>query len=144
MPSMRSLVLVGAILVTPVQAQQPLPIIDQLTSPFTDSEIGGLGCLTASVATGGFLAYLMGGIGQLTSGFQGPLPAPRVLEGAAAASFIFSSVCYIGAALAPVAVMTYTSIVDRIPENFSVFGSFSDSSPPEGVSPEKPLEKSSP
>jgi hypothetical protein len=83
---------------------------------------GGIGCLVATTTTGGVLTYLMGGIGRVVASLQGPLPAPRVLEGAAAAAFVFSSVCYIGAALAPVAMMAYTSVADRIPDNFSLFG----------------------
>ncbi|CAK0768244.1 membrane hypothetical protein [Gammaproteobacteria bacterium] len=101
-----------------VQAQQPLPIIDQLTSPFTDSELGGIGCLTATTATGGMLVYLLGGFGRIAASMQGPLPSTRVMEGTAAAAFIFSSACYVGAALAPVAMMAYTSITDNLPNDF--------------------------
>jgi hypothetical protein len=81
------------------QAQQSLPFIDQITSPLTDTELSATGCLTASVATGGVLLYLMGGIGRIAASMQGVMPPLRVMEGAAAVSFIFSSVCYVGSAL---------------------------------------------
>lgn len=102
----------------PSRAQQNLSFLDQLVTPFTDSELSGVGCLTASTLTGGVLVYLMGGVSRIAASMQGQMPPMRVMEGAAAASFIFSSVCYIGAALAPVAMMTYSSIMDNIPEDF--------------------------
>lgn len=99
-------------------AQQNLPFLDQLITPFTESELSGVGCLTATTITGGVLAYFMGGFSRIAASVQGPIPPMRVMEGAAAASFIFSSVCYIGAALAPVAMMAYSSITDNLPEEF--------------------------
>ncbi len=102
-----------------VQAQPPPPVIDQLSSPFTDSELGGLGCLTATTVTAGTLVYLMGGFRRALLGMHGPLPPARVMEGTAAAAFIFSSACYVGAALAPVAMMAYTSVTDRLPNDLS-------------------------
>ncbi len=111
--------LVLLVLAGPAVAQPP-PVIDQLTSPFTDSELGGVGCLTASTLTAGTLVYLLGGFRRIAMGMQGVIPTARVMEGTAAAAFIFSSACYVGAALAPVAMMLYTSIADR---------SFLDSSP---------------
>jgi len=122
-----------------VQAQQSLPFIDQLTSPYTDSELGGIGCLAASTVTGGTLVYLLGGFGRLVSSLQGPLPPARVMEGTAAIAFIFSSACYVGAALAPVVMMTYTSIADRLPEELPTF--FGSEGP---VTDQGTSEKSSP
>ena len=69
-----------------IHAQQPLPMVEQLVAPFTEPELGGIGCLVATTTTGGVLTYLMGGIGRVVASLQGPLPAPRVLEGAAAAT----------------------------------------------------------
>ncbi|CAK0742840.1 membrane hypothetical protein [Gammaproteobacteria bacterium] len=105
-----------------VHAQsQSLPFIDQLTSPFTDTELSGVGCLAASATTGGILVYLMGGFSRIVASMQGVIPPIRVMEGAAAISFVFSSVCYIGSALAPVAMMTYTSIIDSFSNDLSTF-----------------------
>jgi hypothetical protein len=92
---------------------QPPPILDELSSPFTESEAGGIGCLATSLAVGGALTYLLGGVGAVTSLLATPMPPARVLEGGAAAAFIFSSTCYIGVALAPLAMMTYVAIADR-------------------------------
>ncbi|CAK0771594.1 membrane hypothetical protein [Gammaproteobacteria bacterium] len=125
-----------------VQAQQPFPLIEELASPYTDSELGGLGCLTASAATTGTLVYLLGGLGRIVSSLRGPLPPARVMEGTAAMAFIFSSACYVGAALAPVAMMAYNSVTDRLPEQFPTFFGFGGASAGDGTS-EIP-EKSSP
>jgi len=116
----RKILILILILSTPLagRAQQNLPFLDQLVMPFTESELSGVGCLTASAITGGVLTYFMGGFSRIAASMHGPIPPMRVMEGAAAASFIFSSVCYIGAALAPVAMMTYSSITDSLPEEF--------------------------
>lgn len=105
------------------QAQQPLSFIDQIASPLTDAELGAAGCLTASVATGGVLLYLMGGFSRIAASMQGVMPPLRVMEGAAAVSFIFSSVCYVGSALAPMAMKAYTSITDSDFPSFSEYES---------------------
>ena len=102
------------------QAQmQPPPVIDQLVSPFSDSELGGIGCLAATTLATGTLVYLMGGFRRMFAGLQGALPPARVMEGSAAAAFVFSSACYVGAALAPVAMMVYTSATDQLPSDWS-------------------------
>jgi len=91
-----------------------LPLVmDELASPFTESEVGGIGCLVASIAVGGAITYLLGGVRSVVTTLATPMPPTRVLEGSAAAAFVFSSACYIGVALAPLAMLTYTSIVDN-------------------------------
>jgi hypothetical protein len=106
----------------PVQAQrQTLPFLDQITSPLTESELGAMGCLVASAATGGILTYMMGGFSRIATNMQGAIPPLRVMEGAAAVSFIFSSVCYIGAAVAPMAMKAYASVSDRFDDDLPTF-----------------------
>ena len=92
------------------QARPPRPILDELASPLSESELSGVGCLVGTAAIGGTLIYLLGGFGAITGHLGGPIPAARVLEGAAAGAFIFSSACYVGAALAPVVAMTYDTL----------------------------------
>ncbi|CAK0759800.1 hypothetical protein CCP2SC5_260002 [Azospirillaceae bacterium] len=96
------------------EAQSPLshPVLDQLSSPFTESEIGAMGCLAANMVTGVVLVNLMGGVGEIALALQGPLPPSRILEAAAASSFVFSSVCYIGQATAPLVVLAADIVGD--------------------------------
>ncbi|CAK0760185.1 exported hypothetical protein [Gammaproteobacteria bacterium] len=93
-----------------VQARPPRPILDELASPLSESELSGMGCLVGTAAIGGTLVYLLGGFGAIAGHLSGPLPASRVLEGAAAGAFIFSSACYVGAAMAPVVAMAYDTL----------------------------------
>jgi hypothetical protein len=86
--------------------------MDELASPFTESEVSGIGCLVVSVAVGGAMTYLFGGVRSVVATLSAPMAPARILEGSAAAAFVFSSACYIGVALAPLAMLTYTSIVD--------------------------------
>lgn len=93
------------------------PILDELASPFTEAEAGGIGCLVASATIGGIMTYMFGGIRPVMAALSTPMAPTRVLEGSAAAAFVFSSACYIGVALAPLAMVTYTSIVDQFAAN---------------------------
>lgn len=112
-------VVLAFVLTAGAQARHPRPILDELASPLSESELGGVGCLVGTTAVGGALVYLLGGWGAIAGHLGGPLPAARVLEGAAAGAFIFSSACYVGAALAPVAAMAHDSmtapLVEEIP-----------------------------
>jgi hypothetical protein len=104
------------LLCVPLQVQalsyQPPPIQDELASPFTESEAGGLGCIVASLAVGGGMVYLLGGFQPIVATLAAHMPAGRILEGSAAVAFVFSSSCYIGAVLAPITMATYTAIAD--------------------------------
>jgi len=86
------------------------PAIEALTAPLSDTELAGAGCLVASSAAAAGVVVLAGGLGPIGSALQGPLSATRVLEGGAALAFLFSSACYIGQALAPVAALSWSSI----------------------------------
>ena len=100
----------------PAAAQAPRvpPVFDQLASPFTDSEIGGMGCLVASGAVGIGMLGLIGGPGALTVAVQGMITPRTVLEASAASAFVFSSSCYIGQALAPVVSLATTALYDML------------------------------
>ncbi len=118
-PSLAGILLAANLgLSTTASAETRLPpVVDQLATPFTESEATGLGCLVASVAAGGAMTYLMGGMGVAMAALSGPLPPVRVVEGSAALAFVFSSACYVGVALSPLVVATYTSVTDWIALN---------------------------
>lgn len=94
--------------------QVPLVEADELAMPFTESESGGIGCVIASLAVGSSMVYLMGGWGPIMAALTAPLHPIRVLEGGAAVAFVFSSACYIGVALAPLTMVTYTAVTDSL------------------------------
>ncbi|KOR30141.1 hypothetical protein TI03_00250 [Achromatium sp. WMS1] len=100
----------------PVQAlsYQPPPIPDELASPFTESEAGGIGCLVVSLAVGSGMVYLLGGVEPIMATLATKLPAGQIIEGSAAIAFVFSSACYIGAVLAPITMATYTAVIDSM------------------------------
>jgi len=100
----------------PVQAlsYQPPPIHDELTSPFTETEANGIGCLAVSLGVGSGMVYLLGGVQPIMATLATRLPMWQVIEGSAAIAFVFSSACYIGAVLAPISMATYTAIIDSI------------------------------
>ena len=89
------------------------PVFDQLASPFTESEIGGIGCAVASLGAGAGMLGLMGGPAAITAG-AGVLTPRGVLEASAALAFVFSSACYVGQAMAPVVMMGLTSLLDSL------------------------------
>ena len=98
----------------PAVAQAPRlpPVFDQLASPFTESEVGGIGCAVASVGAGAGMLGLMGGPAALRAGLQGVLTPRTVLEASAALAFVFSSACYVGQAMAPVVMLGWTNLID--------------------------------
>ncbi len=100
----------------PALAQTPRtpPVFDELASPFTESEIGGLGCFVATVATGVGMTALMGGGSAVVAALGGVTTPRAVLEASAASAFVFSSACYVGQALAPVAMMGFYSVLDGL------------------------------
>ncbi|KOR31253.1 hypothetical protein TI04_01840 [Achromatium sp. WMS2] len=107
-----SLVIFGSSWQVRALSYQVPPIADELASPFTEMEAGGIGCVVASLALGGGMLYMLGGFGPVISAITSPMPPVRVLEGSAAAAFVFSSACYIGVTLSPITMLTYTAIVD--------------------------------
>jgi hypothetical protein len=111
-----ALLVLVLVLGVPLPAQalsyQAPPVMDELASPFTESEVGGIGCIVASAIVGGGILYLMGGFLPIMESMAPPIHPLRVLEGSAAAAFVFSSACYIGVALAPLTMTTYTAITD--------------------------------
>jgi len=96
------------------QTSRMPPVFDQLASPFTDSEVGGIGCLVASTAVGAGMLTLVGGISGLRLAVQGMITPRTVLEGSAAGAFVFSSACYVGQAVAPVVLLGYTTLLDSL------------------------------
>ena len=103
-------------LALPAEAQTSRvpPVFDQLASPFTDSEIGGIGCMVASTAVGVGMLGLVGGFSGLRVAVQGMITPRTVLEASAAGAFVFSSTCYIGQAVAPVIMFGYTALLDSL------------------------------
>ncbi len=113
------LALAGALTVSagaPVAAQAPRmpPAFDTLASPFTESEIGGIGCAVASAGVGAGMIGMMGGPAALRLGLQAAMTPRTVLEASAAVAFVFSSACYVGVAMAPVVALGLTSIFDSL------------------------------
>ena len=90
------------------------PVFDQLASPFTESEIGGIGCAVASLGAGAGMIGRMGGPAVLKAGLQGVLAPRAVLEASAAVAFVFSSACYVGQAMAPVVMLGWTNLLDAL------------------------------
>lgn len=88
------------------------PLLEEVPNSVSDAELGGIGCLVASTAISGSMLYLMGGVTALAS-ITPPIHPSLVLEGSAAIAFVLSSACYIGVALAPIAVSAYNSISDK-------------------------------
>ncbi len=100
----------------PVLAQAPRmpPVFDTLASPFTESEIGGIGCAVASAGVGAGMIGMMGGPAALRAGLQVAITPRTVLEASAAVAFVFSSACYVGQAMAPVVAMGLTALLDSL------------------------------
>ncbi|MEI8395739.1 MAG: hypothetical protein WCF85_13435 [Rhodospirillaceae bacterium] len=121
MPSARSLFsafVAGLFALTtlqPAQAQTPRmpPVFDQLASPFTETEVGGMGCLVTTAAVGVGMLALMGGPRTMVGAMHGFLTPRAVLEGTAAGAFVFSSACYVGQAVAPLMLLVATGLFDR-------------------------------
>jgi len=90
------------------------PVIDALTAPFSEGELAGIGCLVGTVTATGMVLVLAGGTGSVAQALQGPLPAVRVLEGGAALAFLVSSACYVGQALAPLTLLGWTAVAERL------------------------------
>jgi len=105
-----------ALVAGPAAAQAPRmpPVFDQLASPFTESEVGGIGCAVASAGVGAGMLGLMGGPAALRAGLQGALTPRTVLEASAALAFVFSSACYVGQAMAPVVMLGWTNLLDGL------------------------------
>ena len=87
------------------------PVIDAMTAPYSESELGAMGCLAGTVVAGGVVVAVAGG-SAIMSSLQGPLPPIRVLEGGAALAFLLSSACYVGQAVTPAAMVGWSSIMD--------------------------------
>ena len=98
------------------RAQGSLPQHDPLLiSLFTETELGGMGCLTLSLASGVALWRAMGGAAGLALAVNGGGGAPtRVLEAAAAGAFVFSSTYYIGQTLALLTTTVATSLYEAL------------------------------
>ena len=103
-----------ALSIGPAAAHAPRmpPVFDQLASPFTESEVGGIGCAVASLGAGAGMIGLMGGPAALRVGMQGVLSPRAVLEASAAVAFVFSSACYVGQAMAPVVLLGWMNLFD--------------------------------
>ena len=117
--SLTALVLAAALTAVsagPAAAQAPRmpPVFDQLSSPFTESEMGGIGCAVASLGAGAGMIGLMGGPAALRAGLQGVLSPRTVLEASAAVAFVFSSACYVGQAMAPVVMLGWANLIDGL------------------------------
>ena len=108
--------LAACLLAVPAAAQnsRPPPVFDQLASPFTESELGGIGCLVSSAAATGIMVWLIGGPGAVAAALGTASSPAMILQGAAAGAFLYSSACYIGQALSPLALLTYNSVGDRL------------------------------
>jgi hypothetical protein len=108
--------LVALAVTLPAQAQTSRlpPVIDAMTAPLSDGELAGVGCLVGTAVAGGAVVALAGGPGTVALALQGPLPPVRVLEGGAALAFLVSSACYVGQALAPVAMLGWSSAADML------------------------------
>ncbi len=96
------------------QSSRLPPVIDALTSPLSDGELAGIGCLVGTVVAGSAVVALAGGAGQVAAALQGPLPPVRVLEGGAALAFLVSSACYVGQALAPAVMLGWSTVADML------------------------------
>jgi hypothetical protein len=94
------------------QSRAAPPVFDQLASPFTESELGGVGCLIASAAATGIMLWLMGGPTAVATAIGGVASPSLALQGAAAGAFVYSSACYIGQALSPLGLLTYNKLID--------------------------------
>ena len=107
-------VLPAWLIVPPAAAQNRAapPVFDQLASPFTESELGGIGCLISSAATTGVLVWLVGGPVAAAAAIGSVASPTLALQGAAAGAFVYSSACYLGQALSPLGLLTYNSIMD--------------------------------
>lgn len=97
----------------PTMNYPPDPLLEEAPSTITDAELGSIGCLVASATVSGSMLYLMGGLGNAFGSLTPPLHPAIVLEGSAAVAFVLSSACYIGVAMAPLAVSTYNSLSER-------------------------------
>lgn len=97
------------------QSSRLPPVIDAMTAPYTENELGGIGCLAGTVVAGGVVMAVAGG-GAIMAALQGPIPPIRVVEGGAALAFLLSSACYVGQALTPVTMLGWSSIMDALPQ----------------------------
>jgi hypothetical protein len=85
------------------------PVIDAMTAPYSESELGGIGCLAGTVVAGGAVVTLAG-VGSVATALQGPLTPLLVLEAGAALAFLISSACYVGQALTPATMLGWSSV----------------------------------
>ncbi|MEI6984626.1 MAG: hypothetical protein WCK65_00715 [Rhodospirillaceae bacterium] len=110
------LALLTLLVAAPAAAQAPRvpPVFDQLASPFTDGETGGIGCLAVSAVTAAVMVALVGGPSVLRSAVTSLITPRDVLEASAATAFVFSSACYVGQATAPVAMLGYFNLLDLL------------------------------
>ena len=112
------MLLILSVLSVPLTAQAQSnrlpPVIESLTAPFSDGELAAIGCLAGTVVASGAVVVLAGGPAAVAAALQGPVPPVRVLEGGAALAFLVSSACYVGQALAPLAMLGWTSVADRL------------------------------
>jgi hypothetical protein len=90
------------------------PVIDAMTAPYSESELGGIGCLAGTLLAGGTVVALAGG-GAVVTALQGPLTPLLILEGGAALAFLMSSACYVGQALTPVTMLGWASVTGLLP-----------------------------
>ncbi len=97
------------------QSSRLPPVIDAMTAPYTENELGGIGCLAGTVVAGGVVMAVAGG-GAIMAALQGPISPIRVVEGGAALAFLLSSACYVGQALTPVTMLGWSSIMDALPQ----------------------------
>ena len=119
MASNRSLVsaaLMTLLMAWPAAAQAPRspPVFDDLASPFTEGEIGGIGCGVATLAAGAGIVVAMGGPTGIGTALQSVITPRAVLEAAAASAFVASSACYVGQAMAPLVMLGWLSLLDRL------------------------------
>jgi len=119
-PQLRAIVIAALLALiggaSPAGAQNaPLPpVIETLTAPISDGEMAGIGCLVGTVAAGGAVVALAGGVGPVAAALQGPLTPLHVLEGGAALAFLVSSSCYVGQALAPLAALGWSTLSETV------------------------------
>lgn len=111
-PIMAALVIASLLPVPSIaQTSRLPPVIDAMTSPYSESELAGIGCLAGTVVAGGTVVALAG-VGTVATALQGPLSPLLVLEAGAALAFLVSSACYVGQALTPATMLGWSSVTD--------------------------------
>ncbi len=108
--------LIALLMTGPAAAQTPRSpsVFDPLATPFTDSEVGGIGCAVATTAAGIGIIAAMGGPAAMAAALQSVLTPRAVLEASAATAFVASSACYVGQAMAPVVMLGWLSVLDAL------------------------------